>query len=64
MAQALKEKAQQVALLEQEVWQLQLLLALQQALIPNSKPVLADTLPQEEDNQDYQAEDPWVEDHP
>jgi len=37
MAQALKEKALQVGLLEQEVQQLQLLLALQQALIPNSK---------------------------
>jgi len=63
MAQALKEKALEVALLEQEVWQLQLLLELQQALIPNSKPALADTLHQEEDDQDHPVEDPQVEDH-
>jgi len=57
MAQALKEKALQVGILEQEVQQLQLLLALQQALIPNSKPALADTPPQKEDNlEDLQVE--------
>jgi len=64
MAQALKEKALEVALLEQEVRQLRLLLELQQALIPNSKPALADTPLLEEDDQDHPAEDPRVEDHP
>jgi len=64
MAQALKEKALEVAILEQEVRQLRLLLELQQALIPNSKPVSADTPLLEEDDQDHPAEDPQVEDHP
>ena len=64
MAQALKEKALQVGLLEQEIRQLRLLLELQQALIPNSKPVSADTPLLEEDDQDRPAEDPQVEDHP
>jgi len=63
MAQALKEKVLQVGLLEQEVRQLRLLLALQQALIPNSKPASADTPLQEEDEQGHQAEDHQVEDH-
>jgi len=44
MAQALKEKVRQVGLLEQEIRQLRLLLELQQVLIPNSRPVSADTL--------------------
>jgi len=64
MAQALKEKALEVALLEQKVRQLQLLLELQQALIPISKPVSADTPPLVEDDQDHPVEDPQVEDHP
>jgi len=59
MAQALKEKALQVGLLEQEVRQLRLLLELQQVLIPNSRPALADTPLLEEDDRD-----PQVEDHP
>ena len=59
MAQALKEKVLEVALLEQEVRQLRLLLELQQALIPNLKPPSADTPLLEEDDQG-----PWVEDHP
>ena len=63
MAQALKEKALQVGILEQEVWQLRLLLALQQALIPNSKPVSANTLLQVEDDQDHPAENHPVEGH-
>jgi len=63
MAQALKEKALEVALLEQEVRQLWLLLELQQVLIPNSKPALADTPLLEEDDQDCPVEDPQVEDH-
>jgi len=63
MVQALKEKALEVALLEQEIQQLQLLLELQQALIPNSRPALADTPLLEEDDQDHPAEDPQVEDH-
>jgi len=63
MAQALKEKALEVALLEQEVRQLRLLLELQQVLIPNSRPALADTPLQKEDNRDHQAEDPQVEGH-
>jgi len=58
MAQALKEKALEVALLEQEVQQLRLLLELQQALIPNSKPASADTPLLEEDDQDHPVEDP------
>jgi len=64
MAQALKEKAREVALLEQEVRQLRLLLELQQALIPNLKPVLANTPLLEEDDQDHPVEDHQVEDHP
>jgi len=67
MAQALKEKALQVGLLEQEIRQLRLLLALQQALIPNSKPVSADTLRRVEDAlahpvEGHLAEDPLQED--
>jgi len=58
MAQALKEKALEVALLEQEIRQLRLLLELQQALIPNSKPALADTPFLEEDDQDHPVGDP------
>jgi len=57
MAQALKEKVQQVGLLEQEIWQLRLLLGLQQVLIPNSRPVSADTLRQVEDALAHPAED-------
>jgi len=63
MAQALKEKAWEVALLEQEIRQLRLLLELQQALIPNSKPALADNPLLEEDDRDHPVEDPRVEDH-
>ena len=58
MAQALKEKALEVALLEQEIRQLQLLLELHKALIPNSKPASATTpLREEEDLEDHQVED-------
>jgi len=64
MAQALKEKALEVALLEQEVRQLRLLLELQQALIPSSEPVLADTPLLVEDDWDHPVENPQVEDHP
>jgi len=60
MAQTLKEKALEVALLEQEVQQP--LWALQQALIPNSKLVLADILLWEEDERDHQVEDHLQED--
>jgi len=63
MAQALKEKALEVALLEQEVRQLWLLLGLQQALIPNLKPASVNTPLLEEDDQDPPVEDPQVEDH-
>jgi len=63
MAQALKEKALEVALLEQEIRQLRLLLELQQALIPNLKPPSANTPLLEEDNQDHLVGDPQVEDH-
>ena len=62
MAQALKEKVLQVGLLEQEVRQLRLLLELQQALIPNSKPASVDTLHREEDALGRQAEDHPLED--
>ena len=62
MAQALKEKALEVALLEQEVQQLRLLLELQQVLIPNSKPALAVTPPLVEDDQDHPVEDHLQED--
>jgi len=64
MAQALKEKALEVALLEQEIQQLRLILELQQALIPNLKQASADTPLLVEDDQDHPVEDPQVEDHP
>jgi len=65
MAQALKEKALQIGILEQEVQQLQLLLELHKVLILNSKQVLGVTplLKGEADLEDPQVVEEEEEDH-